>query len=156
MQKGYPTCYAINGTSSYLLPPSCTSSSRAAVPVLLLGWNGEWKMRGCTSKRWRDVKDLMLDVMAAPTTAWAVRIKSTPQSNYWTFSCQFECRQDLISSAELSLSHQRIREQKIRSEAVHDKIIPSTTCTLNSYKSKYLNNQSKRYIFLYKEDWISN
>lgn len=155
MQKGYPTCYAKNDTSSCLLPPSRTSSSRAAFPLLLLGWNGEWNMRGCTSKRWRDVKDLMLDVMAAPTRAWTVRIKSAPHWNYWTFSCQLECRQDLISSTELSLSNPRIREQKMPSKAVHDKIIPST-CTLNSYRSKYLKNQSKRYIFLYKEDWISD
>lgn len=98
MQKGYPTCSAINDTSSYLLPPSCTSSSWAAVSLLLLGWDGEWNMRGCTSKRWRDVKDLMLDVMAFPTRAGTVRIKSTPYSNYRTFSCQLECRQDLICS----------------------------------------------------------
>lgn len=110
---------------------------------------------GCTSKCWRDVKDVMLDVMAAPTMPWTVRIKSAPHSNYWTFSCQPECKQDLISSTELSLRNPRIREQKIPSKAVHDKIIPST-CTLNPYRSKYLNNQSKRYIFLYKEDWISD
>lgn len=121
-------------------PTSCLPLAlpAAGLPSLccFFGWNGEWNMRGCTSKDRRDVKDLMLDVVAAPTTAWTVRIKSTPYSNYWTFPCQLECRQDLISSTELSLCNQRIGEQKMHSKAVHDKIIPTTTRTLNSYRSE--------------------